>query len=58
MGRLVNLNQFKKRKLRSAKEYRASENSVKFGRTKEQHNVEEKKRSLEKLRLDGHKFDQ
>tara|TARA_B100001093_G_scaffold480537_1_gene510500 strand:- start:194 stop:370 length:177 start_codon:yes stop_codon:yes gene_type:complete len=57
MGQLVNLMQFKKLKSRTEKGNRASKNSVRFGLTKEQRNIEEKKRSTENLRLDGHKFD-
>ena len=57
MGQLVNLMQFKKLKSRTEKGNCSSKNSVRFGLTKEQHNIEEKKRSTEKLRLDGHKFD-
>jgi hypothetical protein len=42
MGQVANPNWLKKKKLRNEKDNRANENSLKFGRIKEQHNLKKK----------------
>jgi hypothetical protein len=42
MGQVANPNRLKKKKLRNEKDNRANENSLKFGRIKEQHNLKKK----------------
>ena len=50
---IVNLRQVKKRKARVEKERQATENRVKFGRTKTVRGHEVAKKLLEEKRLDG-----
>jgi hypothetical protein len=57
MGQVANLNRLKKKKLKNEKYNRANENSLKFGRTKEQHNLKKNEYFSEELYLDGHKRD-
>jgi hypothetical protein len=42
MGQVANPNRLKKKKLRNEKDNRVNENSLKFGRIKEQHNLKRK----------------
>ena len=55
MGQVANPNQLKKKKLRDEKDNRVNENSLKFGRIKEQHNLKKNEYYSEELCLDGHK---
>ena len=57
MGQVANLNWLKKKKLRNENDNRSNENSLKFGRTKEQHNFKKNEYYSEELCLDGHKRD-
>jgi hypothetical protein len=57
MSNTVNLNQFRKQKARAAKRVKADENSVKFGRTKAQKELEAVQKAKAKTLLDGHKTD-
>lgn len=57
MGTVINLNQFRKQKARADKRAQADENSVKFGRTKAQKDLEEAEKAKAKTLLDGHKTD-
>lgn len=49
----VNLNRFRKEKVRAEKKARADQNAAKFGRTKAQKDAEKKLSDIEKRRLDG-----
>ena len=55
MGQVANPNRLKKKKLRNEKDNRVNENSLNFGRIKEQHNLKKNEYFLEELCLDGHK---
>jgi len=55
MGQVANPNRLKKKKLRNEKDNRVNENSLKFGRIKEQHNLKKNEYYSEELCLDGHK---
>lgn len=55
MSNAINLNAFRKQKARAAKRARADENSVKFGRTKAQKELEKAQQTKAKAVLDGHK---
>jgi hypothetical protein len=57
MGQVANPNRLKKKKLRNEKDNHVHENSLKFGRIKEQHNLKKNEYYSEELRLDGHKRD-
>jgi hypothetical protein len=52
MGKVSNLRQFRKRKVRDSAERLAAENRVRFGRTPEQRKREEELRSLEEQRFE------
>lgn len=58
MSTPINLNKYRKEKARAAKRAQADENSVKFGRTKAQKQLEEARKGKAKALLDGHKTDQ
>ena len=58
MSTPINLNKYRKEKARAAKRAQADENSVKFGRTKTQKQLEEAQKAKAKALLDGHKTDQ
>ncbi len=55
MAEVINLKQKRKAKTRSEKEIKASENRVKYGRTKEEKNAEKLKAEKEQKYLQGHK---
>lgn len=57
MSTPINLNAFRKQKARTQKKAQADENSVKFGRTKAQKELEHVQTSKAKAFLDGHKTD-
>jgi hypothetical protein len=57
MATPVNLNRFRKEKSRAEKKARASENALKFGRTKAEKSHNIAVTALDKKRLDGHKRD-
>ena len=56
MSEVVNLNQFRKAKARADKEKRASENRVKFGRTKAEKQTEDANQALIEKKLKGKKL--
>ena len=56
MADVVNLNQFRKAKARVDKEKRASENRVKFGRTKAEKQAEDANQALIEKKLKGKKL--
>ncbi|MBO6882926.1 MAG: DUF4169 family protein [Marivita sp.] len=53
MSSVTNLNQFRKTKARAEKRAKADENSVKFGRTKAQKDLEKAQAEKAKRDLDG-----
>jgi hypothetical protein len=57
MSTPINLNQFRKQKARADKRAQADQNSVKFGRTKAQKDLEKAQKSKADSLLDGHKTD-
>ena len=57
MSAPVNLNRFRKAKARAEKSTRAVENSVKFGRSKAQKQLQETKNAVQAQNLDQHKRD-
>ena len=56
MADVVNLNKFRKAKARADKEKRASENRVKFGRTKAEKQTEDANQALIEKKLKGKKL--
>lgn len=58
MAEIINLRQARKKKARTEKEVRASENRILFGRTKAEKELTEAERSLSQRRLDAHKRDE
>ena len=57
MSEQVNLNKFRKAKARAEKPVRAAQNSVKFGRSKAQKQLQETKNAVQAQNLDQHKRD-
>ena len=57
MAQPVNLNRYRKGKARAADKARADENSVKFGRTKAQKDLDKAKADKQITSLDQHKRD-
>lgn len=55
MGEIVNLRMARKRKSRDAREQRAEENRVRFGRTKSQRDAEASQQQHQDSTLDAHK---
>ena len=53
MSNVTNLNQFRKQKARADKRAQADENTVKFGRTKAQKDLERARAEKAKRDLDG-----
>ncbi|PID36210.1 MAG: DUF4169 domain-containing protein [Rhodobacterales bacterium] len=53
----VNLNRFRKQKARAEKSARASENAVKFGRSKAQKQAEKAEKARRARGLDGHRLE-
>ncbi|WP_025898276.1 DUF4169 family protein [Sneathiella glossodoripedis] len=58
MSNVVNLNKFRKAKKKDAKEKQASENRVKYGRSKAEKVTESKQNSNAIKELDGKKLDE
>ena len=54
---VINLNKKRKIKIRSEKEQKASENRVKFGRTKTEKKMQKIDNERSERHLDGHKLD-
>lgn len=57
MTEVINLNKKRKAKLRLEKEKKASENRIKFGRTKQEKQLDKKENERSKRHLDGHKLE-
>ena len=57
MGEIIKFNQKRKEMARAEKEKKASENRVKFGRTKGEKKLEKAKVDKAERHLDGHKRD-
>jgi hypothetical protein len=57
MGDVVNLNKYRKKKAREAKEKVAQQRRLQHGLTSSERALLEKKRELESKRIDGHKLD-
>lgn len=55
---IINLNKKRKAKTRLEKEKKATENRIKFGRTKQEKQVEQQDIERSKRHLDGHKLEQ
>ena len=55
MTEIISFKQQRKAKVRSEKEKKASENRVKFGRTKEEKKLEKLKSDKAERHLEGHK---
>jgi len=55
MTEVINLNKKRKAKAKTDSEKNASENRVKFGRTKEQKQLEKAKSKLSEKHIDAHK---
>lgn len=53
----VNLNRFKKDKARAEKKARATQNAIKFGRSKAEKDLDRSRLTNAKSDLDGHKRD-
>ncbi|HHL3492259.1 TPA: DUF4169 family protein [Legionella pneumophila] len=54
---IINLNKRRKAKARLEKEKKASENRIKFGRTKKEKQLGKQDSELSERHLDGHKLD-
>ncbi|HAT6811143.1 DUF4169 family protein [Legionella pneumophila] len=57
MADIINLNKKRKAKVRLEKEKKASENRIKFGRTKKEKQLEKQDIERSEQHLDGHKLD-
>lgn len=57
MADIINLNKKRKTKNRLEKEKKASQNRIKFGRTKKEKQIENLENELNERYLDGHKLD-
>ncbi|WP_347821625.1 DUF4169 family protein [uncultured Planktomarina sp.] len=57
MSQPINLNTFRKAKARAEKPAHAAKNSVKFGRSKAQKQLQETKNAVQAQNLDQHKRD-
>ncbi|CZI52958.1 Uncharacterised protein [Legionella pneumophila] len=56
MADIINLNKKRKAKVRLEKEIKASENRIKFGRTKKEKQQEKQDNERSERHLDGHKL--
>jgi hypothetical protein len=56
MSKPVNLNQFRKQKIRAEQKKRAEQNRVNFGRTKSEKELSKRQTEKIKADLDGHKL--
>ncbi|KTD70754.1 MULTISPECIES: DUF4169 family protein [Legionella] len=54
---IINLNKKRKAKTRLEKEKKASENRIKFGRTKKEKQIAKKENERDERHLDGHKLE-
>ncbi len=57
MGEVINLNKKRKTKIRLEKAKKASENRIKFGRTKKEKQIEKQENERNERHLDGHKLE-
>ncbi|USQ15343.1 DUF4169 family protein (plasmid) [Legionella lytica] len=57
MAEIINLNKKRKAKARVEKEKKASENRVKFGRTKKEKQIAKQENERQERHLDGHKLE-
>lgn len=57
MADVINLNKKRKAKNRLEKEKKASENRIKFGRTKKEKQIEKQENERTERHLDGHKLE-
>lgn len=57
MVEIINLNKRRKTKIRLEKEKKASENRVKFGRTKKEKQIEKQDNERNERHLEGHKLE-
>jgi hypothetical protein len=57
MVEIINLNKKRKAKIRLEKEKKASENRIKFGRTKKEKQLDKHDKERIERRLDGHKLE-
>ncbi|KTD82947.1 DUF4169 family protein [Legionella waltersii] len=57
MVEIINLNKKRKAKIRLEKEKRASENRIKFGRTKQEKQLEKQDKERIERHLDGHQLE-
>ncbi|HAT1866959.1 DUF4169 family protein [Legionella pneumophila] len=57
MADVINLNKKRKAKVRLEKEKKASENRIKFGRTKKEKQLEKQDIERSEQHLDGHNLD-
>ncbi|MEY8831318.1 DUF4169 family protein [Sedimentitalea sp. XS_ASV28] len=58
MSKPVNLNQYRKQKARTDKRSRADENAIRFGRTKDEKNLDRARADKARRDLDGHKAEE
>ncbi len=58
MGKPVNLNRYRKEKVRAEKKARADQNAVAFGRTKAEKDVVKLQQDKQKRDLDNHELDE
>ena len=57
MVNVINLNKKRKAKIRLEKEKKASENRIKYGRTKKEKQIEKQINERNERHLDGHKLE-
>jgi hypothetical protein len=57
MGDVVNLNKYRKKKAREAKDKLAQQRKLQHGVSHAERALRERKREIESKRLDGHKLD-
>ncbi|MBL7480625.1 DUF4169 family protein [Legionella bononiensis] len=58
MADVINLNKKRKAKIKLEKEKMSSENRIKFGRTKQEKQIEQQDYERNQRHLDGHKLEQ
>ncbi|STX51787.1 Uncharacterised protein [Legionella busanensis] len=58
MVNIINLNKKRKAKVRLAKEKKAAENRIKFGRTKKEKQLEKQNNIHDRRHLDNHKLEE
>lgn len=57
MAEIINLNKRRKTKIRMEKEKKASENRIKYGRTKQEKQIDRQENERSERHLDGHKLE-